>query len=146
MPLWLLALATAALVLVAAKAHGRQVRLEREQQGVFAVDFRGRNPEVVERIWRTDRRIFWPAFAALAVFGAAAVLLLALSPSDLVGGFLATTAWAFAAAFLVAGLSSWARMARLKQGPLPWRRRATAGSVAWWLAAAAAAALVAWAV
>ena len=64
---WLSVLLLAAWILLAAKAHGRQVRLEREQQGVFHVEFGGRNPEAVERVWATDRRVFWPAFAALAL-------------------------------------------------------------------------------
>jgi len=141
---WLTVPATAAWVLLCAKAHGRQVRLEREQQGVFAVDFRGRNPDAVERIWRADRRVFWPAFAALAAAGALLVLFTALRPADLAWGFAAAASWAFALAFVVAGLASWWRMARRKQGPGPWRRRAILGSVGWWLAVAAAAALVGW--
>ena len=67
---WLAVAATVALILAAAKAHGRQVRLEREQQGHFRVDFRTRNPPAVEAIWRTDRRIFWPVFAVVALLAA----------------------------------------------------------------------------
>jgi hypothetical protein len=141
MPWWLAAVATVALVLVAAKAHGRQIRLEREQQGYFRVDFRSQNPAAVEAIWRMDRRIFWPTFALGAAF-AVFYAVMALFPRDLaVAGFI--VAWSFAAAFAVAGLASWLRMARRDQGPLPWRKRAQQGSVGWWLAVAAAAALVA---
>lgn len=139
MPLWAAVLASAALVLAAAKAHGRQVRLEREQKGVFHVDFRRSNPAVVEAIWRRDRLTFWPALAVLAVAGAASVLARGVPLWHLAFA----VAWAFAAAFIVAGLASWARMAGRREGPLPWRQRARRGSVAWWVAVAAAAALVA---
>jgi hypothetical protein len=139
MPLWAAVLASAALVLAAAKAHGRQVRLEREQKGVFHVDFRRGNPAAVETVWRRDRLTFWPAFAVLAVLAGAATVARGVPYWHL--AFAAT--WAFAAAFVLAGLSSWVRMARRKEGPLPWRRRATRGSVGWWAAVAAAAALVA---
>lgn len=140
-PLLTVALATTALVLVAAKAHGRQVRLEREQQGYFRVDFRSQNPAAVEAIWRSDRRILWPA--AVALFACA------LPVAFLVGhAALAALAipWAFTGAFTIAGLASWVRLARRDQGPLPWRRRAFAGSLAWWGLAAAATLLLAWSV
>ncbi|HUR24556.1 MAG TPA: hypothetical protein VM327_00890 [Candidatus Thermoplasmatota archaeon] len=140
---WLAAVATVALVLAAAKAHGRQIRLEREQQGYFRVDFRSQNPAAVEAIWRTDRRLFWPAAAVLAAVGVVLVLWTALQPSDLAVGFGFVVGWAFAGGFIVAGLASWVRLTRRDQGPLPWRKRAQVGSVGWWLAVAAAAALVA---
>ncbi|MEA3137269.1 MAG: hypothetical protein QOJ26_1911 [Thermoplasmata archaeon] len=148
MPWWLIVVATVALVLAAAKAHGRQIRLEREQQGYFRVDFRSQNPAAVEAIWRTDRRVFWPAFAALAL---AALVLVALLWSILgaqygVAAAAFGLACAFAGAFVVAGLVSWIRMAGRDQGPLPWRRRAMVGSAGWWLAVAAAATLLALAV
>lgn len=140
MAIGLAAVATAGLILVAAKAHGRQVRLEREQQGYFRVDFGAKNPAAVEAIWRTDRWLLWPTAAAVGVsltaygwfFGVLGLFVLGLPLG-------------FACGFVVAGLASWARMARRDQGPIPWRRRALKGSVGWWLAVAAAAALVAWA-
>ena len=141
MPLWAAVLSSTALVLVAAKAHGRQVRLEREQKGVFRVDFRSRsgNPAAVEAIWRRDRLAFWPAFAGFAVLAEGATLARGVPAWHL--AFAA--AWAFAAAFIVAGLASWVRLAGRKEGPLPWRRRAQLGSAGWWTGVAAAAALVA---
>ena len=142
MPLWALALSTVALVLAAAKAHGRQVRLEREQKGVFHVDFRRQNPAAVEAVWRQDRRIFWPTFAGLAVAGGLVAFFTALRPTDVLLGLAFAVPWAFAAAFAAAGLASWVRLTRRKEGPLPWRRRAQAGSAGWWAAVAAAAALV----
>lgn len=137
--MWATVLATVAFVVVAAKAHGRQVRLEREQQGVFRVDFRRQNPSAVEIIWRQDRRTFWPAFA---VFGLAGTGLVVGQPDPLphLPLFLA---WAFAEAFVVAGLASWVRMAGRREGPPPWRRRAQLGSFAWWGVVVAAAMLVA---
>jgi hypothetical protein len=147
MPWWLAAVATVALILLAAKAHGRQIRLEREQQGYFRVDFRTQNPAAVEAIWRTDRRIFWPVFAVFGGLASALFLYLLIGWQlereywFLIGVWLA---WAFAASFTVAGLLSWFRMANREQGPLPWRRRANLGSAGWWLTVATAAALVAW--
>jgi hypothetical protein len=138
-PWWLTAAALLAWVVAAAKAHGRQVRIEREQQGVFHVDFGGQNPASVERIWRQDRRLFWPCFALLALLLAGAALL-AGDALRLAYSFPA----AFAFAFMAAGAASWIRMGRRKKGPLPWRRRAWWGSVAWWSLAAALAVLSLW--
>ncbi|MHB1261180.1 MAG: hypothetical protein ACYC2H_05635 [Thermoplasmatota archaeon] len=137
MPWMPAAVATVALLLVAAKAHGRQIRIEREQQGYFRIDFRSKNAAAVEAIWRRDRLLFWPVFATLGVAG----LVWAIAARDLGLGAL-VVGWAFAAAFTVAGLTSWVRMVRRDQGPLPWRQRALRGSAGWWLAVAAAAALV----
>lgn len=136
----LAALALAGWVLAAAKAHGRQIRIEREQQGVFHVDFRGPNPASVEEIWRRDRRLFWACFAVFAL-GVAASALLA---GEWAVASLAAPA-AFALAFTIAGIASWVRMALRRKGPLPWRRRAHAGSAAWWGLVVVAVALMAWA-
>jgi hypothetical protein len=143
MPLWLAAVATVVLVLAAAKAHGRQIRLEREQQGYFRVDFRSQNPAAVEAIWRTDRRVFWPTFAVLALAGGTVAAWKAWQPAEVshIGVF--ARLGAFALAWVFAGAASWIRLAGRDQGPLPWRRRAMQGSIAWWLAVAAAATLVA---
>jgi hypothetical protein len=145
MPWWLTLAATLALALAAAKAHGRQVRLEREQQGFFSVDFRRKNPPGVEAIWRSDRRLFWPVFAVLA---AAILALLAFdwSRTGIPPGFdeLAIyLGWAFAASFVVAGLVSWVRLTRREGGDAAWHRSAYRGSIGWWALVAAAAALVA---
>lgn len=143
MPLWLTALATLSLVILAAKAHGRQVRLEREQRGVFHVDFRRGNPSAVEDLWRRDRLTFWPAFAGLALAGGGYVV--ASSPSN-VAGLALTAAWAFAEAFVIAGLLSWVRLSTRREGALPWRRRAQWGSAAWWAAVVAVSWIVAFSV
>jgi hypothetical protein len=139
MPWWVSALSVAAWILLAAKAHGRQVRLEREQQGVFHVEFGGSNPAAVEAIWAADRRRFWASMAAgaLILLGGAA-----LRRDAVAAGF--ALPLAFAMAFTVAGLASWADLARRKQGALPWRRRAMLGSAGWWSGVLAAAALTLW--
>lgn len=145
MPWWVAVLLVTAWIFLAAKAHGRQVRLEREQQGVFHVEFGGKNPASVERIWAQDRRIFWPTFGALVV-GTLALAALGwfftgIAPADLGWRLAVLLAVDFAAAFTVSGVASWVRLTRLKQGPVPWRQRAQRGSVGWWLAVHAAAAL-----
>src|SRR5688572_24835082 len=130
---WPVVLSVAAWILVSAKAHGRQVRIEREQQGVFKVDFGGQNPAAVEAIWRMDRRVFWPCLAVLSLLLGGS----ALFAGDWAEAALAPPA-AFALSFMASGIASWVRMARLRKGPLPWRRRALLGSASWWLAAVAA--------
>lgn len=125
----LLGFGLVAWVLLAAKAHGRQVRLEREAKGVFKVDFGGTNPPEVEAIWRRDCRLFWPTMAALSV-----VLLAAGVALDDLELMVAALPVAFASSFVVAGLASWSRL-----GGAGW------ASFGWWTAVAAAAALTAWA-
>ena len=126
---WLpLGMSLVAWTLLAAKAHGRQVRLEREAKGVLAVDFRGENPPEVVAIWRRDRFVFWPTLATLAVLLLAAGL--ALDDLELL---VAALPVAFATSFVVAGLASWARL-----GGGGW------ASFGWWTLVAAAAVLTAW--
>lgn len=147
MPWWIAAVATVALILLSAKAHGRQIRLEREQQGYFRVEFRAQNPAAVEAIWRADRRIFWPTFAALAflVLAIAGLAWVTIRFPFSLPVLAVQLGEAFAGGFVVAGLAGWVRLSGRDQGPLPWRRRAQRGSVGWWLAVAAAAALANWA-
>src|SRR5688500_3490211 len=60
-----------ALFLAAAKAHGRELRLERVAQGIESVVFGGTNPAFVEELWRAERLRFWIAAPiAAAVIGA----------------------------------------------------------------------------
>lgn len=128
-----------ALVLAAAKAHGRQVRLERELAGYHEVDFTGSNPPFVEALWARDRRRFWLAFLVLGSLGMAylapALLRRPVQPDWWVS-FGIVAAWVFAGSFAVAGLSSLARFARARaQAPAeraPWARAALRGSAAWW--------------
>src|SRR2546422_4443113 len=65
------------LLFLSAKAHGRQIRLERGLEGYMEGDFMKENPPWVEALWRKDRRRFWPTFAlAIAVLSAAGLLIL----------------------------------------------------------------------
>lgn len=63
---WLTAFFSLALMLVAAKVHGRQIRLERELEGYMTVDFRADNPPWVEALWRRDRIAYWIVYAVAA--------------------------------------------------------------------------------
>ncbi len=140
---WATAVLTVLLILAAAKAHGRQVRLARERLGITSVDFRADNGPVVEAIWRHDRLRFWVSFAAVAALGAVGSLVEPVSDWPPVGSIVAWLAWAFAAGFVAAGLTSWLGQLRPEPGDDPaWRRRAVWGSAGWWLLVAAAAALV----
>lgn len=145
MPWWLTLAATLALVLAAAKAHGRQVRLEREQQGFFSVDFRSQNPPEVEAIWRSDRRVFWPLLVAFAC-GVTGALAWSWSSTGIPPGadeLAIYSGWAFTASFVLAGLASWLRLARREGRDAVWQRAAQRGSIGWWALVAGAAALVA---
>jgi hypothetical protein len=53
--------------LLAAKAHGRQLRLERELEGYHRVVFGGTNPPFVEALWRADRVRYWSIAVGVAV-------------------------------------------------------------------------------
>jgi hypothetical protein len=123
-------------ILAGAKAHGRQVRLEREREGVWTVDFRRPNPPAVEAIWRRDRRLFWPTFVVLGATGATTAILRATQPTEGAAWVAYSLAMSFAAAFTVAGLASAARLvARNKQPPPPdpdWWRAGHRGSIMWW--------------
>ena len=122
------------LLFITAKAHGRQIRLERELEGHFDIDFMGENHPWVEALWRKDRRRFWivfPAFAvALSVYAVIAISLglpprfgndplgLPILGSIGLAGFL----WALSGAFVTNGLAS---ALRLRDAL---RRRDSAGS------------------
>jgi hypothetical protein len=92
--------------LVAAKVHGRQLRLEREAAGYASVRFGGENPPWVEALWRAERVRFWSSTIALAV----AILLArragvaALRPWATVAA--ATLLWAPSVSFLALGALS----------------------------------------
>lgn len=107
--------------MAAAKAHGRQVRLEREAAGYHSVQFGGTNAEFVERLWRRDRVRFWSFVlpAALALGGAAW-----LAWREWPLALLASLLWAPTLGFFFAGLWSYA-----SQGGH--------GGVGWWLLASA---------
>ena len=121
MPAWLGALVGVPALLAAAKAHGRQVRLEREAAGYHSVEFGGSNPEFVEKLWRRDRIRFWTFVPVAAIaLGGAAWLVSQMWATALVAALL----WAPIAGFFYAGLRSYAAQ----------RGR---GGLAWWIGASA---------
>lgn len=142
---WTLAAAAVLLLLAGAKAHGRQVRLERERIGVHSVVFGKPNDPRVEAIWARDRRGFWVLFAVLVAAAWIGVVLgLRVAGVGLLasGGLLLLVA--FASCFALLGLVSLMRLfpARASDDPA-WRRKALDGSLGWWALVALAAALVA---
>lgn len=130
--MWLAALASVALVLASAKAHGRQIRLEREREGYHSVVFGGDNPPFVEALWRADRVRFW-TFTPPAALALGAWAWIARGEPAAVGVALLL---APAAGFAFAGLLSLRRLWR-RGPPRAWAR----ASAAWWSLAAALAAL-----
>ncbi len=138
-----------ALLLLSAKAHGRQIRLERELEGYMEADFMGENPPWVEALWRKDRRRFWATFPVAAVV-LSATGLLTLPPrsgSDPIGYpvlgaiLLAGILWALVATLASNGLQSaqrlrtalnavtadGARIRRVRRERGPWLREAVRG-------------------
>jgi hypothetical protein len=157
---WLVLAGSLALVLTAAKAHGRQLRLERERAGYWEAVFGGKNPEWVESLWRRERYFFWSAAAGAALIGlayawAAARNLWPMPLPDRDGIpppwvlLLLAGVWPFAFAFILTGLASIARLAAsLDSGSPPaqiWLRTAWWGTAVWWAATLALAAGIAWA-
>lgn len=89
--------------LLAAKAHGRQVRLERERAGHHEVTFgSGANHPFVEALWRRDRVAFW-TIAPLCAIGFA--LLLFVGARAGAWAWLAIP-WGMIAAFTALGAAS----------------------------------------
>lgn len=132
------------LLLLAAKAHGRQVRLERETRGYHRVDFTADNSPWVEALWARDRRTYWGTAGLAAVgllaarfgpWGAPLPLPLG-APADAWVDAALVLAWAGFAAFTVAGLASLARL--LREAPArartdeSWASAALGGSAFWW--------------
>src|SRR3954462_12053852 len=104
MPFALLVAASIALFFAAAKAHGRQLRLERELEGHFEVQFGGKNPPWVEALWRAERFRFWGLTVALELL--LIIPLLKGSVSWLL--ILAAIGWIPSVAFtMTGGLSLW---------------------------------------
>jgi hypothetical protein len=142
------------LLFLSAKAHGRQIRLERELEGYTEVDFMKENPSWVEALWRKDRRRFWPTFGlTIAVLSAAGLLILPArfgteplgSPilgAVLLAGFL----WPLVVAFTSNGIQSAIRLrtalSRIERGrpegtpahseSSMWRRAALRGTIGYW--------------
>ena len=103
MPAWIAAALGVPLLLAAAKLHGRQLRLEREQEGYHEVEFGGTNPPWVEALWRRDRIRFWVMVPIFALLGAV------ISWPDLGRALVAALLWAPSLAFVALGIVSGAR-------------------------------------
>ena len=132
----LLLLSSASLFLLAAKAHGRELRIEREAAGFPHIVFGSPDmPPFVEALWRRERVYFWALTLALALV--AGVKLVRMdAPKGLTA--LVVLTWVPAVSFAGLGLLSLARKGFPSDG--------AGGSVAWWssvLVAFVASALIA---
>jgi hypothetical protein len=124
--------------LVAAKTHGRQVRLERERAGYTQVVFGGSNPEFVESLWKRDRIRFWSTAALVLVLLAGVRLAgTSLKLSLPLGGGTLGTGWMMLflpliAGFLVCGAASLVGFLSDRAGEPGFTAAAIPGSVGWW--------------
>jgi hypothetical protein len=128
-----LLVASACLFLTAAKAHGRELRLEREAAGVLHAVFGGQNPPIVEAIWRAERARFWIATPIVAVALSALLFARGAGAGRIA---LAALTWAPAISFTALGALSFVRAGGLARGD-------AAGSAGWWSLVAALAAATA---
>jgi hypothetical protein len=123
---WLVIAGSIATYLLAAKAHGHQIRLERELAGYFEVVFGGNNPPFVEALWARERVIYWSITASLAVLAAA----YAFAASKLgwplplarswIGVALLVIVWPMIGAFIASGLASAGRSGSIVPASLWW--------------------------
>lgn len=124
--------------LVAAKSHGRQVRLERERAGHTRVVFGGENPPFVEALWKRDRIRYWSAAAlAFAVTLAMGVAASSLGLPRPLGGGALGAAWTMLflplmTGFLVCGTASLTGFVASRAVDPRFTTEALPGSVAWW--------------
>ena len=147
------------LLFLTAKAHGRQIRLERELEGYMEVDFMGENPPWVEALWRKDRRRFWTTLPIAAiVLAAVGILVLPVRfgteplGSPILGAvLLAGALWPFAVSFTMNGIQSALRLrtalremppdgahgTRSRAEPGPWLASAIQGTILYWAAVGA---------
>lgn len=155
---WAVLLLGVVTFVVAAKAHGRQLRLERELQGYWKVSFGGLNPPYVDALWRRERFAFWSlegALVCVTVFGRALVPEVLVSPlPDGAGGSLHGVVLLHGvlppiAAFLATGLWSAVRCALPTRGalvavgaPLGWKPGGLIGLAGWWALALSLAAVL----
>jgi hypothetical protein len=112
---WLVIAGSVATYLLAAKAHGHQLRLERELAGHFEVVFGGNNPPFVEGLWARERVIYWSIAASLVLLAAAYSFAasrlgwpLPLARSW-IGVALLVVVWPMIGAFIASGIASAAR-------------------------------------
>ena len=149
------------LFLVAAKNHGRSVRLERQLAGYWEVSFGRANPPWVEALWQRDRMVYWSIAIALSVLGLAYAVLArrwqwSVPPRSAPGwswwsALLLVIGWPLVIAFVTAAVASLTRfLAALPgastdtTGRADWIAPALWGSAGWWALTLSLAALVAW--
>lgn len=149
---WIVLALGAATFLAAAKAHGRQLRLERELAGYWHVTFGAQNPAFVEALWRRERLLYWSLAAALAIvtigFRVLASRVAWSLPVDgtqarpsVIGALIFHVLVPLIVAFIATGflsLSRFAAAARSDQAasntrPQDWLSQAAWGSAGWWL-------------
>lgn len=135
----LVALSIAAF-LAAAKAHGRQLRLERELAGYWQVTFGASNPPFVEALWRRERFLFWGTVVVVELFSLA---LRGLAPSPLLHLLLPAVSAFTVTGFLSLGrlVAASRRAVNLREG---WMHGAMWGSVLWWSITFLLIAMIAW--
>ncbi len=152
------------LFLASAKAHGRQLRLEREKAGYFEVVFGGKNPAFVEGLWKQERLLFWSLAGAVCAFALAYAVAArrfgwnvpfcsgasgpgASEPPPWWLLPLWAFVWPLCLAFILTGaLSGWRLRIALSSGPAAdsaWLAAARLGSFGWWTLVATLAAGVA---
>jgi hypothetical protein len=124
--------------LLAAKSHGRQVRLERERAGYTHVVFGGVNPPYVEALWRRDRIRFWST-AGIAFLLTAALMAAsgALGVPRPLGGGALGVAWSvlflpLLSGFLVCGAASLVGFLATRAEDPAFTASTLPGSAGWW--------------
>jgi hypothetical protein len=153
-------IASVALFVLSAKAHGRELRLERELAGHWSVTFGAPNHPWVEALWRAERLRFWGFTLTLVALLVAADALRALPWLREADGArrwgrlaLAALLWAPSISFIVSGVWALGRVLSMARsgagdaGPAAasaaWMAAATWGSFAWWASVLALAIAVA---
>lgn len=137
---WLLLVGAVSFV-VAAKVHGRQIRLERELAGTWSVEFGRSNGPLVDALWSRERWLFWGSLFALVVLSIAARAVTVgprTWPDAVVWHFFAP----FDVAFTLTAALSLGRFVRaLRRGvpadsarPREWLGDARGGTMRWWFA------------
>jgi len=132
-----------AAFLLASKAHGRQLRLERELAGHWHVTFGAPNHPFVEALWQRERTIYWSIAAALLLAAIAYLIVaprqswpLPLTPRGERSwwGGIPVMIWPFVVAFIVTGLMSLTRLMRATTSAADstWVQHAMWGSAGWW--------------
>jgi hypothetical protein len=108
--------------ILAAKAHGRELRLERVAAGIQQVTFGGDNPAFVDALWTAERLRFWVATPILSLILIVVLVLAGASRSTIA---FASLLWAPSVVFSVLGIWSIVRAGALERAGL-------GGSLAWW--------------